>query len=378
MVIILAFFVVFMYQILGSVMICNLLYYFSLLKEILLKGSVSIYKNIRVKIWLSLFLLWATVSTVVYSIDTNELTIRNIIQYIFTLQYFVWIVRLNIDWKKFDEYIFKFSLIMSVLIIVMYFATGQFIHIGNMFTTGRMWGTKFFPGWPNTTPVPLLFALFIGLKNSKSKVANSILIIGLVMTTSRGALLGIVSILAYFIFKKVKNKHVKIIVFTVPILLFGIIFSREFLPVIYHYVPSLEYRMSLSYDRQDIMKVTFGYFKLRPLLGFGGNTIDQIIVNYGNLSDYGINWGHSHNWVFETLLRYGAVGLFLFVGLLRAIFKSIKIMDNKFMFILVLVLGLFQTYLRNFGVILLIVYIMASDYDQKKMSLKEVKHEASN
>ena len=175
-----------------------------------------------------------------------------------------------------------------------------------------------------------------------------ILLIALYLTTSRIALLGGLIISLYFIAKKIKKNILW--VFVIIAALTGI--------VIYIFLidPFMLVRMSVSWDRIDIFKTTIKYLAIRPIFGFGGNTIDQLVSIFGNFSAVK-NWGHTHNWFLEVMLRYGLGGAVLFSGLLLALFIRIKDMDKRMLYLLLLATALFQTYMREFVFIFFLNYL---------------------
>ena len=119
---------------------------------------------------------------------------------------------------------------------------------------------------------------------------------------------------------------------------------------------SLISSMIVSWDRIEIFNTTMRYLKLRPILGFGGNTLDQLIPIFGNFSSVK-NWGHTHNWLLEVLLRYGIVGAILFSGFLLALVIRIRDADKKFMFLLMCASALFQIYMRDFVFLFFLAYL---------------------
>lgn len=244
------------------------------------------------------------------------------------------------------------------------------MNIQNLYSTARLWAADYIPGWPNSTPIPLLFGLWLGVRKKKPVIYILSIIIALILTSSRAALFGIVAIVSYSVLKSNKKSKYQWIFISIPIVVAGFLLWDDILMLIYQIVPSLEYRMSIIYDRQDIFNVSMQYFSIRPFLGFGGNTIDQIIPIYSNVSNYGLNWGHTHNWILEVLLRYGVIGLMLFSGFMVSILLRIKDKDKQFMFFLILVLGLFQTYMRNFSILLLMTFLTMEPNNMREMYLE--------
>lgn len=353
--VILCFFIVFIYS-LGSLYFANIIYYLLFAKQVIgNRGKIYVVSNTPAKIFLLLFILWTTISTFIYWILSGAVDSRSIVQYIFTLQYFIFLVPLTFDTKVFEKSIYWFSLIYSAIII------GMFIYL-TAITPGfsislykdNTTALKYIPGWPNTTPIPLLVALWMTFKYKKFLGAAIVFITAAMLTTSRGAYLGILMILVYFVLKKAMTKKIYIAWIIIALAVTAVIGFQWILSN-----PVLASRILRSFDREDIFKTTMAYVKLSPLMGYGGNTIDQlhnIIIDFKPLR----NWNHTHNWFLETLLRYGLVGLVLFSGFLASLWIRIKDNDRKLMFAALVVLALFQTFMRDFSFLLFLLYLSSS------------------
>ncbi|GBF12463.1 O-antigen ligase [Tepidibacillus sp. HK-1] len=351
------FFLVFLYQTFDSVMVANIIYYLIMIRDIFKGKVLRIKKGLITNTFFLLFVVWVILSTAIFALSNENFSMRNLVQFLFTLQYFIFIIDLNVDLKKFERWFFRFCILLSSIIIILFIVSGQYMNISNIYTSGRLWANNYIPGWPNGTSIPLLFGLWLSIKENKSKVYSLLIIIALVLTTSRGALLGIVAIISYYAFKAMRKNKSKWIFVFIPVTVAGLIFWNDIIISIFQLVPSLEYRMSVTYDRQDIIYTTMQYISNRPFLGFGGNSLDQVIDIYGNVSQYGIKWSHTHNWILDMTLRYGFIGLILFSGFMISILLKIKDKDKQFMFLLMLVLSLFQIYMRNFAILFLMVYL---------------------
>lgn len=351
----LAFTLVFSYSI-GGIMISNIVYYFILIDSVIRQKGVVFVKQQRIStiIWFFLMILFTLLSVLIYySTTTSVFTTRSLVQLLFTLQYFVFLINLNLDTKKIGKYILKFSLILSILIIIFYLITGEFRNISNLFGTGRMWGSEFFPGWPNTTHIPMLIGLFLNIKKGNKTINNMIYVTAIFLTTSRGGILGAVLIIIYFNIKKILKIRLKHLLIAILVMT-GLAFSSGYLiENLLEIIPSLNIRLFVIHDRESILRVTVELLKNRPLLGYGGNTVDQIV---NSINPYLSS--HTHNWVLETLLRYGSLGLVFFTGFILSIGSNIREKDHRYMFFLILFLGLFQTYMRNFTILLLMYYIV--------------------
>lgn len=338
------FFLVFVYAI-NFVQFANAIFYLVLLKQLIInKGGNTFVKNSSAKVFFFLFIIWITFSTLFYSLYSGDIDTRNITQYLFNLQYFVLIV--IIKFKSFENWIYYFSILLSIIIIGIILTQG--ISYSSLRDNEVL--NANIPGYPNSTSIPLLVALWLAFKRDKIIWTKLLFIVALILTGSRGAHLGIILVVFYFGNKKLKtNKYYLIIL---PLVIFLLISSFDYFMYLN---PIIIEQMTRSYDREDIFKTTMAYVELSPIVGYGGNTIDQlqdVKINFLPLK----NWEHTHNWLLEILLRYGIVGLLFFSGFLLSVFKNIKDKDSKYMFVAFLFLAFFQTFIRDFVFIFFLAY----------------------
>ncbi len=373
MIIVLGFFLIFVYAFGNGIVVSNIIYYFILLRKGL-SEHIRITKKRKTNLLFLLFVTWVVISTFKYALSLNEFGIRNVLQLLFTLQYFVLIVDLNINIEKLEKWLFRFSILMSVEILILFILIVN-VRFFDLYSTERMWGLKYIPGWPNSTPIPLLFGLFLSFKNRKSLSYSLLIIVALILTSSRGALLGITVIISYFVFKNMRYNKKKWIYVFLPFTLLIILSGNSILNSLYTHAPGMEHRMTLVYDREDIFLTTIAYVSKRPIWGYGGNTIDQLVKTYGNVSRLHVDWEQTHNWMLDMLLRYGVGGLILFTGFIISVLFNIKNKDKRFMFLLLLILSLFQLYMRNFSIVFLMAYLTMEPRDlikQKRVNLLEI------
>lgn len=345
-------FLVFMYSI-NYVYYANIIYYIILLKETVRKrGKINFIANSTVNLFMLMFFVWITFTTFGYAIFINNFDVRTVVQYLFTLQYIVLVLSINIDFERVERWTYRFSMVMAVTIVIV----AVYIMFQTQFFSLRVlynneFAYKLFPGWPNSTPIPLLISFYVASKNRKKIIYKIVLFFALILTTSRGAILGVLIIIGYYTLTKIKKskKSLKFILPSLLIVTFGALYW------IFDNSESISMLLR-SYDRVDIFKTTMEYIKLNPIFGYGGNTIEQlgnVKINHEPLK----NWGHTHNWVLEITLRYGIVGLSLFVGFMLSLWVSIKNKDQKFMFALFIFLALFQTFMRDFVFIFYLTYL---------------------
>lgn len=350
-----SFFLVFLFNF-NYIYISNFIYYGLFLVSIKkAKGNIRLIRNSSAKLFMFLFIIWVTITTFLYAIYSNRIDLRTILQYIFTLQYLILIISLDIDYERLKKWIFRFSILLAILIISV--AIFEMIRLNQyslsvLFNNNRAY--QLFPGWPNSIPIPLLLSLFISLRNKKEKYLALLLILALILTTSRGAYLGTLIVVLYYFFSNVRKKR-RFIIISLSLSVIILFFVGTWLAS----NPYMSQRLLRTGDRVDIYKSTMEYVKLNPIVGYGGNTIEQlshIKINYKTK----LIIPHTHNWVLEVLVRYGLVGLLLFSSLIVSLYKSISEKDCKFLFLLYVFLALFQTFMRDF-VFIFILAILASN-----------------
>ena len=357
--VIFVFSLVFLYQI-KNVFWANFIYYLWYLKE----PKISI-TNKKCFVFYIIFMIEIVVSMIYYKYVLHG-TFSNhvLLQFMFSLQYYILFLKINIDTKKFEKYFITFAVTLSTIIIISFFIVVGISGIPTLFTLGRLWGKGFLPGWPNVIIIPLLYGEFFLLENTSTIwekwYFKGIIIIACILTTSRAGLLGIACIGGYFIFhpeKGINKKYLKKIMCGVLAVIFaGIIFG-----IMIETNASLKYRLSVSYDRENIFFVCKQLIGKSPILGYGGTSLDILMEIYPVVGSVMDNWGHAHNFILETLLRYGFAGLILLLAMLGSLFIKLKNMNNKFMFLFMWFLALFQVYERNFVFIFMITYLTIRD-----------------
>lgn len=361
------FFLVFLYSI-NFIYYSNFIFYVIFIKEAIRRSDQTrLISNKIAIVLLVLFLVWATISTLSYSLYRNSLDLRTMIQYFFTLQYLILVVTFKINYDLFKSWIFRFSILKSaIIVIVSIFFMFQAKNFSLEILHNNAFVYRYFPGWPNSVPIPLLISLLIAFRNRKNFIWKVLLILGLVLTSSRGAYLGIILILSYYGFEKIKSSKNGMLIISSGMLITSLLVGHLIVNN-----PVFVSRMLQFQDRTDIFNTTMAFVIRRPLIGYGGNTIDQ-------LQDVKIdfvpakNWGHTHNWVLEILLRYGIVGLLFFIGFLVSLWLNIKDKDRKFLFAVFIFLALFQTFIRDFVFIFYLSYLSNSSNESLIIKKDEI------
>lgn len=268
---------------------------------------------------------------------------RSVIQLIFTLQYIFFAFDYSFDYPKLFKYLYFFGVMLGALIIILFFLTGTF-RIPNFYTSTRLWAS-FLPAWPTSIVAPLAFSLWLALFRERSIKGAAIIFFGLIMTTSRAGLLCAIGLPAY---KFIASHHEQIrkitslrfIVALTAILLSAFLILRD--------NQLLLTRLFVSHDRVSIFNTFWQLITQKPLLGYGGNTFDQILP-YLTVDTGSWVAEQAHNAPMEIALRYGIPACLLFCAFFTKQFLRIKDRDVKVIFLLLVLLSLTQDYVRNFS-----------------------------
>jgi O-antigen ligase len=336
------FFSVFCYQ-LSQIFISNILFVIYFIVKLINNKKIKFNSEQLTRYVLFSFLFYIILNTLIYSIFKHPLDVRGVIQLLYNFQYLFLIVIIDFNFKLIEKHLFIFSVLLSHILIFHFIISGDTFELYKWNDLPNL----YFPGWPNTFPLYLIFAMFIN-RNLKYHIYFSFsLLVAIFITGSRGALLGALCVLLVPLFRKFKNylKYIFVFLLIILIISFNFLISLE-----------TDIKFLRSFDRIDIFYTSYAYIKQSFLFGYGGNTLDQL--NYVNI-DYDplMEWGHTHNFVLEFLLRYGLVGLLLFTFFLYLKIKEIKDFDYKFLFSLFVVLSFFQTFMRDFIFLSILILI---------------------
>jgi len=339
------FFSVFCYQI-SQVFISNFLFVFHFIIQISKNGKI-VYNSGRLsRSLLFVFLGYIFLNTVVYSFLYIPLDIRGVVQLVYNFQYLFLVIYINFDYQLIEKIIFRTVILLSHILVIHFIISGDSLELYKW----NEFSNTYFPGWTNTLPLYLILALFFNRKIKYSLYYNFVIIGAVVLTGSRGALLAVIGVLLLPVFRKYQ-KYMNVLLITclsLLIIFFNLLLNLE-----------NDLKFFRAFDRVDIFYTSYAYIKQSFLFGYGGNTLDQLThikIDYEPL----MVWGHTHNFVLEFLLRYGLIGLLLFVFFLFYKIKEIIDFEYRFLFFLFIVLAFFQTFMRDF--IFLSILILISHY----------------
>ena len=288
-----------------------------------------------------------------------------IVQFVFAVQYFVLFMELDFDREKFELWYKRFALVFAAAIVVMLLVKVNLTDRLFFYIHNRMWGAGLFSGWPNTTGLPLVFALYLYFASDENIFSNLpqkiLLLLGVFATTSRTTLLGFGLITVYFALSFHGATIGKFIRKRLLVVVVGLIAVMGVLVVVLA-KPDFVARLFYTKDRQEVFEVVMGLMEKSPVFGFGGTSIDVLIERYGIVT-YWVPEGlsHTHNFILEILQRYGSVGLVFFACMLISMFRGLKSRDNKAAFLIFWFMALFQIYVRDFTFLFMVSYICQRD-----------------
>lgn len=337
-----AFFLVFCYQI-GQVFISNFLFLINFFFQISFEKKIQFNSTFITRKILIIFLVYVTINTFFYSILIKAIDFRGFVQFLYNFQYFFLIVFVKLNYSFIEKIIFRCSILLSHIMLFHFLISGDSIEL---FKWNEI-AINYYPGWSNTLPLYLIFALFLNRNLKYSIYFSFIIFFAILLTDSRGALLGSICILFLPLvrkFKKHTNFLLTLIIISVIVLLYVIINLET------------ELKFFRAFDRIDIFYTSISYIKQSVFFGFGGNTIEQlsyVVIDHDPLQD----WGHTHNFLLEFTLRYGIIGLLLFLLFLFFKLKEIKSFDHKYFFFIFIVLATFQTFMRDFTFLSILIFI---------------------
>ncbi|MBS4063748.1 MAG: O-antigen ligase family protein [Chitinophagaceae bacterium] len=343
----LSLFIVFCYQ-LGQIYISNIIFLISFLNQIFISRNLKFISSKKTSALLIIFLSYVTLDTIIYAFFFKKLEVRSIPQFLYNFQYLFLVLYIDFDFLSLKKMLIRFTIVISLVIILVFIFSGESIEL---FKWNEIMNS-YFPGWPNTIPLILILSLFLVRDLNYSIFYLIIIIFAALLTGSRGAMLGVVGVIILPVFRKMKRYLNFILISTLITLIF-------YFNVLINY--ENEFKLLRAFDRIDIFYTSIAYIKKSILFGYGGNTIEQlshIKIDFEPLMD----WGHTHNFVLEFTLRYGILGILLFGSFLFYKIKEIKDFDFRYMFFLFIVLSFFQTFIRDFTFLFILIFLSQYKY----------------
>ncbi len=257
----------------------------------------------------------------------------------------MFLVRYSI--RNYDNFFYGILLctsIYSFITIFLYFDLNIYLYGFDVFTNSsyRMWGKEYLLEWPNVFACFIIIGGFLSFYYSK-KYLLILHIFASFLSTSRASLIFIFFIFICM-FIETKNKKLYFSIFSIfSILLFLLLINQE----------ELLSRIIKFSDRSIIFHSMFEIL---------GNNIFGI----GNVSfsDFDTYYESYHSSFFKVLIRYGFIGLIIYILLLFP--KNIKYNNVKinFLILFLLISSIFQDFL--FHPHILIIYTILINFKGEK------------
>ena len=175
------FFIVFCFQI-NNLFISNIVFY-ALAVSLLAKNKLKIKAGKENAIFV-LFMISIGISTIIFGLSEKKFDTSDMITFFFSLQYIVLVLQFDIPRRIIEEKFIICAVLLSIYVVICFFLTGSYLQIRVLLTTGRMWGEHLIPGWPNTTGLALLVALYFSFKNKNAVWIKLFYYVALFLTTS--------------------------------------------------------------------------------------------------------------------------------------------------------------------------------------------------
>lgn len=344
------FLLVFMFNV-SFLYLANVIYW-----PISLKTGYLSQKGKKAGIVLLLFFCWCSFSVLYYVIGNDAVGMRSIVQMGFTAQYLLLCISWRVNYKKLGIYLYYFGILLAVYIICLFLILGKYKDIDYVLAYDRLWAQRFVPSFPNGICLSLIMALWISVERKKGFIGKCLIVLACLLTTSRTALLGCAMVILYWFYSMVK-KNKKYLFLLVGFLLFVLAIGVMICKI---YFPAIWSRLFYMQDRLELVTIVMHFIKLRPLTGFGGNTLYQLYEPYEFMPE--TLYQHSHNLFLEIMLRYGVIGFILFFTALLILYRDIDSSKKKFIFVVFLFLGLFQIYIRDFVYLFYLSYCINDTY----------------
>lgn len=361
--IVLALFSVILFSI-DHIYILNVFVVFFLIVQIVKTGSITLW-NSTYRNYLLAYVLWVVLDVmIILCAREYDFRTRNFVQVLFDIQYLILLMKINMDVETYVNWVIKIATIYSCFVIYEFFATETYMHWEKLYVLYRAWGSDLFPGGLNYAAIPFVFALFLTFYFKDNFLTKILISFGGVLFPSRVSMFGISIIWLWFLGKEWKRMCCQLKVASAIMAVFMLFFSLNVIHglAIDEYISKeLVTRLTITLDREDIVKEAIYFAEINPFSGYGGRTLEQIRPYYPSYSGGLLAWPHTHNVLLEPLIRYGIIGMVLFTSFLVNYFLSIHDKELKFFLILMFLMGMFQTYFRAFYFIYFILVIKMVD-----------------
>lgn len=243
-------------------------------------------------------------------------------------------------------------LVWSVLVLAAAFFIGIQEHGIYLFTMPeyRLWGSKYFPDWPNYLAFMLAVASLLNVLVFKRPLAATVQLTAALLTTSRTPFLAI-GLLAIAMFFAMKVNYV----YKAIILIF-LVFVLGALLYYFALDQNLVDRFFVFEDRQEIYTFAIDLVSQSPLYGHGAILLDESVGFTGFPS--------FHNSYLDVAVRNGIPALVIFILLLIPSRSNFRAGGITFVatILFFLIGAIFQNFLKHPHIIMVYVVLINSGF----------------
>lgn len=231
------------------------------------------------------------------------------------------------------------TFLVSLYTLVLFFILKPYTGGAYMFIYDhyRNWAVDFIPDWPNLYCFNICVAGLLSLYVFKQrKLAFYFLFVALI-TTSRISLVYLSFVIALFVFELIKEKKY----FQLSLLFIVIAFLGLKVMQFGNFEGSnqLADRLNKTADRELVFSLLLQEFNENPVIGIGNVTVEDFLGFDASVSSF-------HNTFLEVGVRYGAIGLIIFLVLISPPhFRGDK--SALLIILFFLICSLFQNILRH-------------------------------
>jgi len=297
-------------------------------------------------IFLALFIFFAALSTI-FGVDSYVSFWSNYERmegFLTLIHYFLFFIVIAGVFKKEKDFDIGFKVFFIVTMLAAFYGLFQKLQLKlpylYLYQTDRIGSTLGNPAYLGALMVfGIFFAIFL-FWNYKNIIVRLILGISIIfefiilfLTGTRGALLamivGALLLLGFFIFTATgRNRKIAILIFILIVIAFGLleIFkSSNFIRNNYLLSRALNFNLNDNTIQSRLIswRMAFEAFKERPILGWGPDIYIYIFNQYfipDFLKYEGAQFDRAHSIIFDNLVSYGAMGLFLILMVLVCVF----------------------------------------------------------
>lgn len=294
-----------------------------------------------------------------------------IVQAFLTLNWII-IFSYNIKYNK-NNFLDALEITFMILVFINFITI--IIFPEGIYTNSAAYDTNYFLGYDNNLIMFILPAITVSFMNSYrkyNKLSNTTIILYFISLFSIIRVWSVTSVIAFIIFtfllivfSLIKKKKYKLIKFlSIIILLFTLLLIIFKSTNLYEYLIVNVLKKDITFSgRTKIWVKCWEYIKIKPLLGYGNESIELLLLK--------INARHAHNIYLNLLYQGGVILFFVFLIILWNFKPKRNTMDKKVAVIYASVIAFliaffFEAYpvLPMFFIVLLLsFYIKSFDYE---------------